>query len=97
MKLLGSALVTQGRPGLQSVAIGAGFVLSVALDIVLIPPFGGQGAAFAAAIAHTTAGLVVCAIFLRTLGGGPADLIPRLGDVRWFAAKLSARLRPRPA
>ena len=97
VKLLGSALVTQGRPGLQSVAIGAGFVLSVALDIVLIPPFGGQGAAFAAAIAHTTAGLVVCAIFLRTLGGGPGDLIPRVGDVRWFAAKLSARLRPKPA
>ena len=97
VKLLGSALVTQGRPGLQSVAIGFGFVLSVALDVVLIPPFGGQGAAFAAAIAHTTAGLVVCTIFLRTLGGRPSDLVPRPGDVRWFAAKLSARLRPRPA
>jgi O-antigen/teichoic acid export membrane protein len=97
VKLLGSALVTQGRPGLQSVAIGAGFVLSVALDILLIPPFGGQGAAFAAAIAHTTAGIVVCVIFLRTLGGGPGDLIPRVGDVRWFAARVSARLRPKPA
>jgi O-antigen/teichoic acid export membrane protein len=97
VKLLGSALVTQGRPGLQSVAIGAGFVLSVALDIVLIPPFGGQGAAFAAAIAHTTAGLVVCVIFLRTLGGGPSDLVPRANDVRWFAAQLSRRLRPKPA
>jgi O-antigen/teichoic acid export membrane protein len=96
VKLLGSALVTQGRPGLQSVAIGAGFVLSVVLDVILIPPFGGQGAAFAAAIAHTTAGIVVATIFLRTLGGGPSDLIPRVGDVRWFAAKLSARLRPRP-
>ena len=96
VKLLGSALVTQGRPGLQSIAIGAGFVLSVVLDVVLIPPFGGQGAAFAAAIAHTTAGLVVCAIFLRTLGGGPTDLVPRVGDVRWFAEKL-ARLRPKPA
>jgi O-antigen/teichoic acid export membrane protein len=97
VKLLGSALVAQGRPGLQSVAIGAGFVLSVVLDVLLIPPFGGQGAAFAAAIAHSTAGLVVATIFLRTLGGRPADLIPRPGDVRWFAAKLSARLRPRPA
>ena len=97
VKLLGSALVTQGRPGLQSFAIGAGFVLSVALDVILIPPFGGQGAAFAAMIAHTTAGLVVSTIFLRTLGGGPMDLIPRVGDLRWFAAKLSARLRPKPA
>jgi O-antigen/teichoic acid export membrane protein len=97
VKLLGSALVTQGRPGLQSIAIGSGFVLSVVLDVVLIPPFGGQGAAFAAAIAHTTAGLVVCTIFLRTLGGRPGDLIPRVGDVRWFAAMVSRRLRPKPA
>jgi O-antigen/teichoic acid export membrane protein len=97
IKLLGSALVAQGRPGLQSIAIGAGFACSVVLDVVLIPPFGGQGAAFAAAIAHTAAGLVVAAIFFRTLGGGPADLIPRLGDLRWFAEKLSRRLRPKPA
>jgi O-antigen/teichoic acid export membrane protein len=97
VKLLGSALVTQGRPGLQSIAIGTGFALSVALDILLIPPFGGQGAAFAAAIAHTTAGAVVCAIFLRTLGGGPSDLIPRVGDVRWFASQLTRRLGLRPA
>jgi Na+-driven multidrug efflux pump len=72
-------------------------VLSVALDVILIPPFGGQGAAFAAAIAHTCAGLVVATLFFRTLGGGPSDLIPRLGDLRWFAAKLSARLKPKPA
>jgi O-antigen/teichoic acid export membrane protein len=97
VKLLGSALVTQGRPGLQSVAIGAGFVFSVALDILLIPPFGGQGAAFAAALAHTAAGVVVATMFFRALGGGPGDLIPRVGDVRWFAEKLSRRLRPKPA
>jgi len=97
VKLLGSALVTQGRPGLQSMAIGAGFVCSVILDVVLIPPYGGQGAAVAAALAHTAAGLVVAAIFLRTLGGRPSDLIPRPRDVRWFAAQLSRRLRPKPA
>lgn len=97
VKLLGSALVTQGRPGLQSFAIGAGFVLSVILEVALIPPFGGQGAAVAAAIAHTTAGAVVCTIFLRTLGGRARDLVPRVGDVRWFAGQLSRRLRPKPA
>jgi O-antigen/teichoic acid export membrane protein len=97
VKLLGSALVTQGRPGLQSIAIGAGFVLSVALDVLLIPPFGGQGAAIAAAIAHTVAGAVVCTMFLRTLAAKPTDLIPRLGDVRWFAAQLTRRLGLRPA
>jgi Na+-driven multidrug efflux pump len=69
----------------------------VVLDVLLIPPYGGQGAAFAAALAHTAAGIVVAVIFLRTLGGGPADLIPRPRDVRWFAAQLSRRLRPKPA
>ena len=97
VKLLGSALVTRGKPGLQSIAIGAGFVFSVALDILLIPPFGGQGAAFAAALAHTAAGIVVATMFFRALGGGPGDLIPRLGDLRWFVERLSRRLRPRPA
>ena len=72
-------------------------MLSVVLDVLLIPPFGGQSASFAAAIAHTTAGAVVCTIFLRTLGGKPSDLIPRVGDVRWFAAMVSRRLRPKPA
>jgi O-antigen/teichoic acid export membrane protein len=97
IKLLGSALVTQGRPGLQSVAIGAGFLCSVVLDVLLIPPFGGEGAAFAAAIAHTSGGVVVATMFFRTLGGGPGDLIPRSDDLRWFAAQLSRRLRPKPA
>jgi O-antigen/teichoic acid export membrane protein len=97
IKLLGSALVARGRPGLQSLAIGAGFVCSVALDIALIPPFGGTGAALAAALAHTAAGLVVATIFVRTLEGSAADLIPRVGDVRWFAETVSRRLRPKPA
>jgi O-antigen/teichoic acid export membrane protein len=94
IKLLGSALVARGRPGLQSVAVGAGFVCSVGLDIALIPPFGGLGAAVAAALAHTAAGLVVATIFVRTLEGRAADLVPRAGDVRWFLGLVRRRLRP---
>ena len=91
IKLLGSALVARGSPGLQSLAIGAGFVCSVVLDIVLIPPFGGTGAAVAAALAHTAAGLVVAAIFIRTLGARASDLVPRAGDVAWFVGRLRER------
>jgi O-antigen/teichoic acid export membrane protein len=97
VKLLGSALVTQGRPGLQSAAIAAGFATSVALDLLLIPPFGGNGAAVAAALAHSAAGLAVAAIFLRALGGRPSNLVPRGSDARWFADQVGRRLRPNPA
>lgn len=91
IKLLGSALVARGNPGLQSLAVGAGFVCSVALDIALIPPFGGTGAAVAAALAHTAAGLVVATIFIRALGARPFDLVPRAGDVAWFVGRLRER------
>jgi O-antigen/teichoic acid export membrane protein len=91
IKLLGSALVARGSPGLQSLAIGAGFVCSVALDIALIPPFGGTGAAVAAALAHTAAGLVVATIFIRTLDARASDLVPRTGDVAWFVGRLRER------
>ena len=91
IKLLGSALVARGSPGLQSLAIGAGFVCSVVLDIVLIPPFGGTGAAVAAALAHTAAGLVVATIFIRTLGARASDLVPRPSDVAWFVGRLRKR------
>jgi O-antigen/teichoic acid export membrane protein len=94
IKLLGSALVARGRPGLQSFAVGAGFVCSVALDIALIPRFEGMGAAVAAALAHSAAGAVVVAIFVRTLGVRPGDLVPRAGDVAWFVKRLRSRFSP---
>jgi O-antigen/teichoic acid export membrane protein len=97
IKLLGSALVARGRPGLQSLAIGAGFVCSVALDVALIPKFAGMGAAAAAALAHTTAGLVVVTIFARSLGARPRDLVPRPDDVAWFVGRLRRRFSPQRA
>jgi O-antigen/teichoic acid export membrane protein len=51
-----------GRPGLNSVAVGAGLPVTVALDLLLIPHFGVMGAAVAstAAYATTTGVLVAC-------------------------------------
>jgi O-antigen/teichoic acid export membrane protein len=44
-----------GRPGSNSWAMGAGLVVTVVLDLVLIPPFGATGAAIASAAAYLTA------------------------------------------
>jgi O-antigen/teichoic acid export membrane protein len=97
LKLLGNALVARGRPGLQSAAIGAGFLLTVGLDILLIPPLGGLGAALASTLAYTAAGIVVAIIFVRALHVPPRDLVPRVGDVRWLWGLLRRRLTRTPA
>jgi O-antigen/teichoic acid export membrane protein len=50
-----------GRPGLTSVAMGAGVALTVVLDLVLVPRWGATGAAVASTVAYlaTTATLVL--------------------------------------
>jgi O-antigen/teichoic acid export membrane protein len=92
LKLLGNALVAQGFPVLQSAAIAVGFACTVVLDVLLIPPFGGLGAALASTLAYTAAGVVVAAIFLLALQGRASDLVPRVGDAAWFVGTLRGRL-----
>ncbi len=50
-----------GRPGLNSIAMGAGVVLTVVLDLILVPRWGASGAAVASTAAYlvTTASLLV--------------------------------------
>lgn len=93
LKLLGSALVARGRPVLQSVGVGAGFLCTVAFDIVLIPPLGGLGAALASTLAYTAAGVVMGVMFLRALEARAADLVPRAGEIASFVRELRERLR----
>lgn len=51
-----------GRPGLNSLATGAGLAMTVALDLLLIPRYGLMGAAVASCVAYltTTASLFAC-------------------------------------
>lgn len=45
-------LLGTGRPGLNSAILGAGFVVTLGLDIALIPQYGFNGAAWASAAAY---------------------------------------------
>jgi O-antigen/teichoic acid export membrane protein len=54
-----------GRPGLNSLAMGAGLAVTVVLDLVLIPPFGASGAAVASAVAYTTTAVALLWFFWR--------------------------------
>jgi O-antigen/teichoic acid export membrane protein len=52
-----------GRPGLTSWAMGLGLIATVALDLILIPPFGATGAAVASAVSYLSTALALIAFF----------------------------------
>jgi O-antigen/teichoic acid export membrane protein len=93
LKQLGSALTSQGKPVLETAAIAVGFAATVALDIALIPPFGGLGAAIASTVAYTAGGIAVVLIFARALGGSLADLVPRGRELPTFWRKAWTGIR----
>jgi O-antigen/teichoic acid export membrane protein len=69
-----------GRPGTNSVAMAAGLVATVVLDILLIPHFAATGAAVASATAYvvTTAALLLLAARAGHIvdAGGSRESLP---------------------
>lgn len=60
-------LYGRGRPGLNSLAMGGGLVLTVVLDLLLIPSLGAVGAAWASAVAYlTTTGMLIVSFWVLT-------------------------------
>ncbi|WP_206443182.1 polysaccharide biosynthesis C-terminal domain-containing protein, partial [Candidatus Protofrankia californiensis] len=97
LKLLGNALTARGKPLLETAAVGVAFVVTVGLDIVLIPGHGGVGASVASVLAYSVGGMVVGIIFARTLGTGRVNLVPRWRDALVLGRvglRCSARLVP---
>lgn len=65
-------LYARGRPGLNSIGIGIGLVLTVVLDVSLIPAHGAMGAAVASTVAYLAADATLVALSLRV---GRRDLV----------------------
>jgi O-antigen/teichoic acid export membrane protein len=86
-ELLRNALTAQRKPMLGSAAVGVAFVLTVALDLLLIPRYGGIGAATATTIAYTSGGIAAGLIFARAMHARLGDLAPRLDDLQWLRQK----------
>jgi O-antigen/teichoic acid export membrane protein len=61
--VLTAYLSGNGRPGLGSAAVGSGLVVTLALDLALIPPFGIVGAALASTVAYLTTAAVLLLFF----------------------------------
>jgi O-antigen/teichoic acid export membrane protein len=75
-------LYGDGRPGLNSLGIGAGVVVTVVLDLLLIPHHGAVGAATASSAAYlTTAGVLLLAFQLVTRDTRVAARSPRTAKV----------------
>jgi O-antigen/teichoic acid export membrane protein len=56
-----------GRPGANSLGLGVAVIVTVVLDVLLIPHFHAVGAAFASSAAYLTssAALVACYVVVR--------------------------------
>jgi O-antigen/teichoic acid export membrane protein len=68
-----------GRPGLNSLGMAAGLMITVTLDLLLIPSFGATGAAVASAAAYLSSTLALIWLFrrasMRTPGRTPGAAI----------------------
>ena len=89
LELLGNALTAQRMPMLTTYAIGVAFAVTLALDLLLIPHFGGAGAAAATSIAWTVGGITAIRIFARVLPGPRSRFVPTWRDVTeiWAVAR----------
>ncbi len=67
--LVSAYLYAVGRPGANSLALGVSVVVTIVLDVTLIPRYHAVGAATASAVAYLTssAALVVCYFVVRKL------------------------------
>jgi O-antigen/teichoic acid export membrane protein len=61
-------LLGAGRPGLSSLVLGGGFVVTLVLDLVLIPRHGSIGAAWASAVAYLVTDVLLVAAWRRLSG-----------------------------
>lgn len=93
LKVLGNALIAQGAPLRATAGVAVSFAATIVLDIVLIPEYGGLGAAIASTAAYLAGGIVTAVLFARALGARPADLVPRRDDLRVLARAARALRR----
>lgn len=93
-RVLGAHIAGLGRPHLNLVVSASSLVVTLALDLLLIPSFGMNGAAIASTASYASAAGVMALLFSRSTG------VPLLGvfvmrrtDLRRVAAGLRTVLR----
>ncbi|OGF48529.1 MAG: hypothetical protein A2231_00055 [Candidatus Firestonebacteria bacterium RIFOXYA2_FULL_40_8] len=66
--VLASDLVGRGRPGINTIIAVIGLVVTIVLDVLLIPKYGIIGAAWASVFSYGTTSLITLFVFLRVSG-----------------------------
>jgi O-antigen/teichoic acid export membrane protein len=92
---IGSTLRGYARPGLASLLAGLSMVVTIGLDLLLIPPYGVTGAAVASAVAYALYGVSSVVALARVARLSAAALvIPTRTDIVRYprAARRAARL-----
>lgn len=89
--LLCRAAAARGVPRPLLLSFAASFLAMLVLDLMLIGPFGAEGAAVAAAVAPAL-GLVVALRYYRGLGDDMRGFLPRPADFSAFVATVRQML-----
>ena len=93
-KVLSGYVSGLGRTGLTSAISIGSFVLNVAVNFVLIPPFGILGAAAASLISYSASSIAFSIVAGRLADAHPLDFwLPRLSDVRFVRATVFSLVR----
>jgi O-antigen/teichoic acid export membrane protein len=91
--VLAAHIAGRGRPSVNLVAASVALVVTLALDLTLIPAIGVPGAAIASSASYLTSAVVTACVFWRMTGISPIRLLlPTNADVI-LLRRLSARLR----
>ncbi len=81
--VLAAHLAGLGRPGLNLVVSACGLVVTVVLDVLLIPAFGMNGAAVASSASYASSTAMMAVFFSRSTGVSVSELfILRASDLR---------------
>ena len=78
-------LLGLGRPGLNSVGMGVGAVITVTMDVILIPRWGAVGGAITSAVTYLTTTMVLVALSRRQF-----RVAARTGDLTSAKPKIVA-------
>jgi len=92
--LLGNDLAARGRPDLNAWINGFSCVLNLVLNLLWIPRYGIDGAAWATSLSYVVAFLFRMAVYCRVSGNRCLDvLVPRASDARLLWSSLRTVLQ----
>ncbi len=74
LKILNSQFIGSGKPQLTLIALLPALLLNIAANLILIPRYGGRGAALATDLSYLGASLLLLLVYSKTFGIGPLEV-----------------------